>query len=120
MSARRFGLALVLAACGLCIAGPAFAQKFPSRTISMVVPFPPGGLSDVPARIMAPEMQQILGVPVVVENKPGGSGVVGASQVWRADPDGYTLLVNAISDVQNLHYLSVPYNAISDFTQVGM
>jgi tripartite-type tricarboxylate transporter receptor subunit TctC len=121
MSFRNLAPALIAALCGCwLVSGDASAQKYPSRTISMVVPFPPGGLSDVPARILAPDMQALLGAPVVVENKPGGSGVVGASYVWRADPDGYTLLVNAISDVQNLHYLSVPYNAVTDVAQIGM
>ncbi len=101
-------------------ASQAVAQNYPNRPITLVVPFPAGGLSDIPARIMAPELQAVLGAPVVVENKPGGSGVLGASQVWRAEPDGYTILVNAISDVQNLHYLSVPYNAVTDFEQVAM
>jgi tripartite-type tricarboxylate transporter receptor subunit TctC len=55
----------------------------------------------------------------VVENKTGASGVVGATLVLRAEPDGYTLLVNALADVQNLHYLKVPYNAIDDFTMIG-
>ena len=108
MRFRNLAPALIVALCGCWLVSTDASAQYPSRTISMVVPFPPGGLSDVPARILAPDMQALLGVPVVVENKPGGSGVVGASYVWRADPDGYTLLVNAISDVQNLHYLSVP------------
>jgi tripartite-type tricarboxylate transporter receptor subunit TctC len=97
----------------------AYAQNYPSRPISFVVPFAPGGLTDVPARVLAPLMQEKLGVSVVVENKTGASGVVGATHVLRAEPDGYTLLVNALADVQNLHYLKVPYNAIDDFTMIG-
>ena len=103
-----------------CCAPPAVAQKYPERAITLVVPFPPGGLSDVPARIMAAELQSKIGVPVVIANRPGGSGVVGATSVWRAGPDGYTILVNAISDVQNLYYLPVPYHAVKDFTPIGM
>src|SRR5262245_42389719 len=83
------------------------AQSYPSRPITLVVPFAPGGLSDVPARIFAAIMQERTGATVVVENKTGASGVLGASHVLRADPDGYTLLVNALADVQNLHYISV-------------
>src|SRR6185312_10254352 len=64
-------------------------------------------------------MQDRIGQSIVVENKSGASGVVGASYVWRAEPDGYTLLVNALADVQNLHYLKVPYSAIDDFTLIG-
>lgn len=105
---------LVLCACG------AYAQDYPNRPITFIVPFAPGGLSDVPGRILAAEMQTRIGQPVVVENKPGASGVAGASYVWRANPDGYTLLVNALADVQNLHYLSVPYDPVKDFALIGM
>jgi len=106
--------------CILQAVAPVGAQNYPARPITMVVPFPPGGLSDVPMRILAPDLQAELGVPIVIENKPGGSGVVGATYVLRAEPDGYTILVNSISDVQNLHYLPVSYSAIDDFTPIGM
>lgn len=96
------------------------AQTYPNRPITFVVPFGPGGISDVPARLLAAEMQQRIGQPIVVENRPGASGITGASFVARAEPDGYTLLINALADVQNLHYLPVPYDAISDFALVGM
>lgn len=102
----------------LTLAGAA-AQNYPSRPISFVVPFAPGGLSDVPARVLAPIMQEKLGGAIAVENKTGASGVVGATHVWRAEPDGYTLLVNALADVQNMHYIKVPYRAVEDFTIIG-
>jgi tripartite-type tricarboxylate transporter receptor subunit TctC len=70
--------------------------------------------------VLAAEMQERIGVPIVVENKSGASGVAGATAVWRAEPDGYTLLVNALADVQNLHYIPVPYNAVIDFALIGM
>jgi tripartite-type tricarboxylate transporter receptor subunit TctC len=113
-----------LAALAIFLAGAAFvsqaqAQQYPNRPITFVVPFAPGGLSDVPGRILAAEMQQRIGQTIVVENKPGASGVTGASVVWRAEPDGYTLLVNALADVQNLHYLSVPYDPVKDFALIG-
>jgi tripartite-type tricarboxylate transporter receptor subunit TctC len=98
----------------------AAAQQYPARSITLVVPFAPGGLSDVPARVLAAELQARIHLPVVVENKPGASGITGATYVRRANPDGYTLLVNALADVQNLHYLSVPYDAVNDFALIGM
>lgn len=101
------------------LAGAAWSQSFPSRPITLVVSFAPGGLTDIPARMIAPEMQNRLGQPVVVENKAGASGVVGGSYVVHADPDGYTLLVSGISEVQNLFYINVPYNAAKDFAPVG-
>ena len=116
--AKRIIAALLGAAIGLA-AATAQAQTYPSRPITLVVPFAAGGLSDVPARVLAAIMQENLGVSIVVENKPGASGVVGATQVLRAEPDGYTLLVNALADVQNLHYLNVPYDAVDDFALIG-
>jgi tripartite-type tricarboxylate transporter receptor subunit TctC len=96
------------------------AQTYPNRPITFVVPFAAGGLSDVPGRILAAEMQERIGQSIIVENRPGASGVTGATTVLRAEPDGYTLLVNALADVQNLHYLSVPYDPIKDFALIGM
>ncbi|AMN41398.1 TTT family tricarboxylate transporter, receptor protein [Rhodoplanes sp. Z2-YC6860] len=116
MTLKNGIVALGLLALGLA---PAPAQNYPNRPISFVVPFAPGGLTDVPARVLAPIMQEKLGASIVVENKTGASGVVGATHVLRADPDGYTLLVNALADVQNLHYIKVPYDAVADFTLIG-
>lgn len=99
--------------------GVAWSQAFPNRPVTLVVSFAPGGLTDIPARMLAPGMQQQLGEAVVVENKPGASGVVGGSYVVHAAPDGYTLLVSGISEVQNLFYIHVPYNAQTDFAPVG-
>jgi tripartite-type tricarboxylate transporter receptor subunit TctC len=118
MTRSRLAIA-VLSVFALGMISSAQAQTYPSRTITFVVPFAPGGLTDVPARILAAIMQEKLGVSIVVENKPGASGVVGASHVLRSEPDGYTLLVNALADVQNLHYIKVPYSAINDFALIG-
>jgi tripartite-type tricarboxylate transporter receptor subunit TctC len=108
-----------LAALALCSALPAAAQNYPSRAITIVVPFAQGGLTDVPVRMFASIMQEKLGVPVVVENKTGGSGSVGAQHVLRSEPDGYTLHANAVADTQNLHYIKVPYSAVEDFAHIG-
>jgi tripartite-type tricarboxylate transporter receptor subunit TctC len=118
MSGRTW-LGLVFGAVAAALTNGALAQDFPTRPISLVVSFAPGGLSDVPARFLAAEMEERIGQSIIVENKPGASGITGGSYVWRASPDGYTLLVSAISEVQNLHYLPVPYSAITDFAQVG-
>jgi tripartite-type tricarboxylate transporter receptor subunit TctC len=115
IAALLFAVALVPFA-----AGDAAAQKYPSRTITLVVPYPAGGLSDRAVRVVALELQKRLGQSVVVENRPGGSGTIGANQVLRAAPDGYTLLVNATGDVIRLHYIQVPYNILNDFVQIGM
>jgi len=114
------GIWLVVLIVHLASSAHANAETYPSRAITFVVPFAAGGLSDVPGRILAAEMQERLGQSIVVENRPGASGVTGATTVLRAEPDGYTLLVNALADVQNLHYLSVPYDPIKDFALIGM
>ena len=115
----RLGLFFVTLLAVVLAAPSARTQTYPSRPVTFVVPFAPGGLSDVPARVLAAEMQDRIGQSIVVENKSGASGVTGATSVWRAEPDGYTLLVNALADVQNLHYIPVPYNAVMDFALIG-
>jgi len=114
-------LAGALAAGGLVSPqSQAQAQNYPSRAITMVVPFAAGGLTDVPARVLAAMMQERIGQSIVVENKPGGSGTVGGAYAARAAADGYTLFANSIADAQNLHFLPVPYHAIDDFAMIGM
>ena len=83
------------------------------------MPFAAGGLTDVPARVFAAMFQEKVGQNVVVENKTGGSGTIGATFVSRAAPDGYTLLANSIADAQNLHFVTSPYHPIDDFSQIG-
>ena len=78
---------------------PAQAQGWPARTITLVVPFPPGGGNDLVARQIAPGLQQTLGQPVVVANRPGAGGTLGVAHVTRAAPDGYTLSVCATGNV---------------------
>ncbi len=95
------------------------AQSYPNRAINLVVPFAAGGLTDVPARVFAAMFQEKVGQNVVVENKTGGSGTIGATFVSRAAPDGYTLLANSIADAQNLHFVTSPYHPIDDFSQIG-
>jgi len=112
----RLFAAILFAACALTGAARA---EFPERTITLLVSFPPGGLTDIPARILAPEMQQRLGAPVIVENRAGASGITGGSYVVRSSADGYTLLVSALSEVQNFYYLNVPYDALIDLVPVG-
>jgi tripartite-type tricarboxylate transporter receptor subunit TctC len=114
---RRFLFGVLLA---FTFVGLARAQEFPERAITLVVNFAPGGLTDVPARMITPELQKLLGQPVVVVNKAGASGVVGGSYVVHAAPDGYTLLVSGISEVQNSFYIHVPYDVEKDFVPIGI
>jgi tripartite-type tricarboxylate transporter receptor subunit TctC len=119
-SLSRFGLPLFGALLALLLPTEAMAQTYPNHPITMIVPFAAGGLTDVPARVLAGMMQERIGQTIIVENKPGGSGTLGGSYAVRAAPDGYTLFANSIADVQNLYFLPVPYNAIDDFAMIGM
>src|ERR1700733_8811312 len=121
MSQFRLRLPLLCAlVVGVLLPTAASAQNYPNHPITMIVPFAVGGLTDVPARLLAAMLQDRIGQTIVVENKPGGSGTLGGALAARAAPDGYTLFANSIADAQNLYFLPVPYNAIDDFAMIGM
>jgi tripartite-type tricarboxylate transporter receptor subunit TctC len=112
---------LALALLGLLPAS-ANAQNYPSRTVTVVVPFPAGGSVDGVARILVQKLNETVGQHFIVENRPGGaSGIVGANAVAKSAPDGYTLLLSASVHVINpLLYKSVPYDVVKDFTPVSL
>jgi tripartite-type tricarboxylate transporter receptor subunit TctC len=119
---RRFcalGLALALIA---AVTAPAMAQKYPARTVSVIVPYPAGGSVDGVARILVQKLNETVGQQFIVENRAGGaSGIVGANAVARAAPDGYTLLVSASVHVINpFLYKNLPYDVVKDFTPVTL
>jgi tripartite-type tricarboxylate transporter receptor subunit TctC len=121
MSLLRLSLPLLAAlVVGALLPTAAPAQDYPNHPITMVVPFAAGGLTDVPARVLAAMLQDRIGQSIIVENKPGGSGTLGGAYAARATPDGYTLFANSIADTQNLYFIPVPYNAIDDFAMIGM
>src|ERR1700716_1537141 len=93
------------------------ARSFPSRPIRIIVPFPAGGPADILARVVAQRMSEDWGQPVVIENRPGANTVVGAQQVAKATPDGYTLLMAIDSTLTMNQYLyrTPPYDPFSDF-----
>ncbi len=119
MKKRLFTLGL--SAAMLALAVPVAAQTYPSKPIKIVVPFPAGGTSDVLARLIAQKMTESWGQPVVVENKPGSSGNLGADAVAKSAPDGYTLV---LMDVGNLvispALFKLPFNVEKDFAPVAM
>ena len=101
--------------------GDAAAQTYPSRPVSMVVPYAPGGPTDTIARIMAEHMRGSLGQPVIIENVSGAGGSIGVARVARATPDGYTLSVgNLSSHVMNGAVYALPYDLIADFAPVSL
>ncbi len=94
-------------------------DAYPNKPIRMVVPYPPGGPTDLTARVVAAEMNQVLGQTIVVDNKPGASGMIGAESVAKADPDGYTFLANASLHVINpAIYPDMRFDAVKDFVPI--
>ncbi|HEY8338113.1 MAG TPA: tripartite tricarboxylate transporter substrate binding protein [Tardiphaga sp.] len=116
-----YRLALTAAIC-LSLSPAARASDWPTRPLTMINPFAPGGPNDVVARLLAQRMGEILGQPVIVENVGGAGGMNGASRVAKADPDGYTFLQGTVgTQAQNQTLYKKPaYNAVTDFTPVGM
>lgn len=120
---RFIFLALLLAgfAASLIGLGRATAQGYPSRPVTMVVPFPAGGPTDAVARIVADRMRKPLGQPVIVENIVGASGSIGVGRVARATADGYTLIFGTWStQVVNGAVLALPYDVVGDFEPVSL
>src|SRR5260370_834852 len=99
---------------------PVAAQSYPDKPVKLVVPFAAGGPADALGRILGEKLNQRWGQPVVVENRAGAGGNVGAAAVARAAPDGYTLLLNASSHVINASLTeNLPYDPIKDFTPIS-
>lgn len=119
MLSRQATLALSLLA--IAAATPAPAQdKFPSRTVRIIVPFAPGGGVDTLARLLAEKMQARVGQTVIVENRAGGSGTVGGNAVLQAQPDGYTVLFSSNTHTMTkLVTSNPPYDPIADFTPIA-
>jgi tripartite-type tricarboxylate transporter receptor subunit TctC len=112
---------IVVLIAALAVSAAAAAQGFPSRTLAIVVPYPPGGLIDIVARIIQPRFATELGQAVVIENRSGAGGNVGAEFVARATPDGHTLLLaNASLGISPAMYAKLGYSSTKDFAYVGL
>jgi len=105
--------------CLLALSYGASAQQYPTKPIHLIVPFGPGGFTDVAARILQKELQPVLGQPIIVENKPGAGSTIGTDFVAKAAPDGYNLVMISTTHVISPHlYKEMPYDPVRDFTPV--
>src|SRR5450756_619774 len=115
-------LTVALAACAIALAMPAAAQTYPTKPIRLVVPFAPGGSSEIVARTVAQKMSESMGQTVFVENKPGGAGNIAMLEVAHAAPDGYTLILGHIGTLAVNPYMfaKLPYDVNKDFIPISL
>src|SRR6185369_14481327 len=120
---RRVALALAASAALALLAGPAAAQStWPTKPVRIVVPFAPGGTTDILARAVAPELSRAFGQQFIVDNRAGAGGNVGAEIVARAPNDGYTLLMGTVGThgINRALYPKLPYDPIKDFAPITL
>jgi len=112
----------LLIAVALLLSLPLQAQDYPAKPVRMVVGFPPGGGTDVVARIINPRYSELLGQPLVIENRPGATGTMAAGQVAKSAPDGYTIMMGHVSvnAIAPALFANLPYDVVKDFAPVGI
>lgn len=116
----RIARILTVFAIALCFAVPALAQDYPTKPVKVIVPFTEGSATDVFARIMSKKLSELWGQPVVVENRAGAGGTLGADAVAKSAPDGYTLLFNSAAHTANSAlYSKLPYDPQKDFVEIA-
>lgn len=111
----------LIASVALSAAAIGVASEYPTKPVRLVVPYPAGGTLDALTRILAPEAAKTLGQPVIVDNRPGASGIIGTGEVARAQPDGYTLLM--VFDAHATHSLlnkNLPYDPVTSFEPISL
>jgi len=118
----QFAAAVIVAVSLLAVNAPALAQTvYPAKPIRMIMPFPPGGPTDIVGRLVAAKLSERLGQQVVFDNRPGASGIIGADIVAKSQPDGYTLLLMHIGiSTSATLYRNLRYNALTDLEPIGL
>ena len=120
MGFLRVKLWLIALLAATAIVAPAQSQTFPSKTIRIIVPYPPGGSIDLTARVVAKNLQDGIGQNVIVENKPGANAAIGIDALLRSDPDGHTLVILSDSPVTiNVHLSRLNYDPLTDLVPIG-
>ncbi len=120
MTVIKRALRLVLTIC-VCWSALAHAQPYPSRPVTVIIPFPPGGTLDVVGRQLAQKLSEQMGQPFVVENRAGAGGIIGGNMLAKAAPDGYTLMFSAsTSSTTEMVIKNVPYSVVKDFHPVAL
>ena len=117
---RRTLIGLAAASC-LVGAAPVLAQAFPSKPLTVVVPYPPGGANDMLGRLIGQKMAEVLGTTAIIDNKPGAAALLGANAVAKAAPDGHTVLVGGMAThAASPNLIKADYNPLTDFEAIGM
>jgi len=112
---------VILCIAALAFAGAVQAQQYPSRTVRVIVPWPPGQATDLAARVVADRLSQVLGQPFVADNRPGAGGQIGTDAVVKAAPDGYTLLAASSGPISIMPVLQkIPYDPLKDLSAVSL
>jgi len=119
MSIRRI---IGVAAAALAIAAPAWGQQYPTRSIKWIVPYTPGGITDSVTRLVAKGLEEKLGQPIVIENKPGANSIVGVDYVSKAPPDGYTMLTVIAAHAANatLYAGKLNFDPVKSFEPISL
>ncbi|HVZ52687.1 MAG TPA: tripartite tricarboxylate transporter substrate-binding protein [Pseudolabrys sp.] len=119
---KKYAISAAIVALALMTGAPARAEDYPARTITMVVPYPAGGPSDVVARIVADGMSHALGQTIIIENVGGAGGTIGTARVAEANPDGYTLLAASMGSHVSAPalYANLKYDSTKDFAPIGL
>ena len=116
---HAFVLAIIVWA-ALFATGATAQQKYPTKSIRLIVPFPPGGIGDIVARMLAQKLTETFRQSIVVDNRPGGGGAIGTETAVRANPDGYTMLVVPSTYATNAAFYKLPYDPVNDVAPIAL